>query len=307
MRKDAGNDDIQHPVANGKDISESWERRPEQFDFEIEDVINAQGFDGVPRIVSHEEFDELVKQANGGNGFIAQRAYSAPTQEVLDEYRNQLYHGKWYVDCSTGGARHGQGMYCVGDFSGKITDEMKGEMSGYATIYGQRPAYIETFTLSPDTKFVEEDILRKEMAEHNNGIMKSAHQSAIDETVADKNLVQKKIESYKKWFNVELSEDEMKTYMYGIQTQNAKPSDYKGQLKKDTQKIIKKYKLKDHSLVSSEFRNADAYKKANEKTFKDIGSYGAAKGYDAINVSGREEEAPYVVVLNRTKCIFLGE
>ena len=298
-----------HTFAEGRDISGTWERRPDQYDFEIDDVMAAQGFDGLPRVVSNkDEFNKLVLESNSGKGFVAQRAYSAPTQEILDEYRNQLYHGKWYVDCSTGGARHGQGMYCVGDFSGKITAKMKGEMDGYATMYGfDRPAYIETFTLSPDTKFVEEDILRKEMAEHNSGIMKSAYQSAIDETVADKNLVQKKIESYKKWFNVELSEDEMKTYMRGMQIKNADPSAYKGQLKKETQKVIKKYKLKDHSLVSSEFRNAEDYKKASKKTFKDIGSYGAAKGYDAINVSGRGEDAPYVVVLNRTKCIILGE
>ena len=97
-------------VVNGKDISRTWTRRRDKFAFEIDDVINAQGFDGKPRVVSAKEFDKAVKEANDGNGFIAQRTYSAPDQETLDAYRKQLYEGKWYVDCSTGHASFGQGM-----------------------------------------------------------------------------------------------------------------------------------------------------------------------------------------------------
>lgn len=120
-----------HVIAEGKDISETWERRPDKFDFEIEDVINAQGFDGKPRVVTPAEFDEAVKKANGGKGFIAQRTYSAPNQEVLDAYRDQLYNGKWYVDCSTGGAQYGQGMYCAANYSGDLSVGIKMEMKHY--------------------------------------------------------------------------------------------------------------------------------------------------------------------------------
>ena len=123
-----------HYIANGNDISGTWKRRAGEFDFEIEDVINAQGFDGKPKIVSQEEFDELVKQANDGNGFVAQRTYSAPDQETLDAYRDQLYNGKWYVDCSTGGAQYGQGMYCAADYNGKLTDGIRSEMKHYQTL-----------------------------------------------------------------------------------------------------------------------------------------------------------------------------
>ncbi len=120
-----------HKVVDGKDISNTWKRRADKFDFEIEDVINAQGFDGLPRVVSAEEFDELVKQANNGDGFIAQRTYSAPDQETLDAYRDQLYNGKWYVDCSTGGAQYGQGMYCAADYNGELSTGIKMEMKHY--------------------------------------------------------------------------------------------------------------------------------------------------------------------------------
>lgn len=122
-------------VVNGKDISETWERRQDKFDFEIDDVLDAQGFDGKPRFLSQEEFDEAVKAANGGKGFIAQRTYSAPDQETLDAYRDQLYDGKWYVDCSTGGAGYGQGMYCAADYTGTLSDGIKAEMQHYYDQY----------------------------------------------------------------------------------------------------------------------------------------------------------------------------
>lgn len=128
----------QPQIVNGTDISQTWQRRSDKFDFEIEDVINAQGFDGLPRVVSQAEFDEAVKAANGGNGFIAQRAYSAPDQETLDLYRDQLYNGEWYVDCSTGGAQYGQGMYCAADYSGKLSDGIISEMKHYQNVGSDR-------------------------------------------------------------------------------------------------------------------------------------------------------------------------
>lgn len=157
-----------HYIAQGKDISATWQRRPDKFDFEIEDVINAQGFDGKPQVVPANEFDDLVKQANDGKGFVAQRTYSAPTQEVLEEYREQLYNGKWYVDCSTGGAQYGQGMYCAADYNGEITEGIKSEMEHYIATNvqrGNRLSYVETFTLSPDSKIITYDELRQKKSQ----------------------------------------------------------------------------------------------------------------------------------------------
>ena len=114
-------------VVDGRDISETWERRPDQFDFEINDVINAQGYDGKPRVVDADDFDRAVQESN----FIAQRSYSAPDQETIDAYREQLYKGDWYVDCGTGGAQYGQGMYCAADYTGALTDGIQNEMEHY--------------------------------------------------------------------------------------------------------------------------------------------------------------------------------
>lgn len=128
----------QHVIAEGRDISGEWQRRPDQYDFEIEDVMAAQGFDGLPRVVSKEEFEAAVKAANDGNGFIAQRTYVAGDQETLDMYRDMLYNGKWYVDCGTGGAQYGQGMYCAADYSGQLTQGIQNEMHHYQDINSQR-------------------------------------------------------------------------------------------------------------------------------------------------------------------------
>ena len=78
-----------YKVVDGKDITETWERREDQFDFEIEDVINAQGFDGKPRVVDADEFDKIAKESE----FLAQRGYIAPDKETLEAYRQQLYDG----------------------------------------------------------------------------------------------------------------------------------------------------------------------------------------------------------------------
>lgn len=289
-------------VVNGKDISLTWERRPDKFDFEIDDVLNAQGFDGKPRVVSKAVFDEAVKNAN----FIAQRAYSAPDQETLDAYRDQLYNGKWYVDCSTGGARHGQGMYCIADYNGNITGDMRSEASAYAGYYGNRPSYIETFTVDPSAKFIEEATIREKMNAYNEGLRSNAYRDAIAETTRPESVTSM-IDKYKKYFGVTMTPDDMADYMKGMQLKNMESDDFTSSVKKQTNQIIKKYKLKDHSLVQSAYRNTDAYKNASSKEFSDVGSFAAAAGWDGIKVSGREGQAPYAVILNRTKVIFLRE
>lgn len=165
--------ETKHIIIQGQDISTTWERRPDQFDFEIEDVINAQGFDGKPKVVSAEEFDKAVKAANNGNGFIAQRTYSAPDQETLDAYREQLYSGKWYVDCSTGGAQYGQGMYCAADYNGVLSDGIKSEMSHYVDLQDTRIGYSQSQAIiDAQYKYAEEQ--RQKILDTVQGDMEQA-------------------------------------------------------------------------------------------------------------------------------------
>lgn len=88
------------------------EKTGQVIDTEIEDVIHKQGFDGVPKVVSQEEFDRIVKEHPEMP--ILLRSFSAPDADTLHDYDKQLEEGAWYVDCGTGGAQYGQGMYAAG-------------------------------------------------------------------------------------------------------------------------------------------------------------------------------------------------
>lgn len=136
-----------HVTVDGKDISQTWERRPDQFDFEIEDIINAQGFDGLPRVVSADEFERYAKESN----MVALRGYTAPDKETLKAYEDQLYHGKWYVDCSVGGSAAGQGMYSSWNKGTEPTKMISDSVAGYAQ---GKTGKVETFTLSKDAKII---------------------------------------------------------------------------------------------------------------------------------------------------------
>lgn len=263
-----------HYVAQGKDITNIWSRRPERFDFEIEDVINAQGFDGLPRVVSTKEFNELVKQANDGAGFIAQRTYSAPSQEILDKYRDQLYNGKWYVDCSTGGASHGKGMYCIGNYGNNITNKMTDGMMSYGA---NNPfSYIETFTLEKDAKIIKEDDIKNLFPDLGN------------------NLIKKHINKY------DLSDEDIRfiAASSGIGRMEAMTDLYM----KNPQRATELMKMR---AENKDFNN-DIINAYNEflSLSADNGVVATLFGYDAIDC-GRTQD--YFVILNRTKVIFKGE
>ena len=139
-------------IVNGTDISGTWTRRADRFDFEIEDVINAQGFDGLPRVVDEEEFDRAVKESE----MYCCRVYGAETEEILKGYQTQLYNGKWYVDCSTGGAAFGQGMYCACSYTNIETKAVAVAMVNYAESTNN---IVETLTITKDARTITNDEL----------------------------------------------------------------------------------------------------------------------------------------------------
>ena len=108
-------------VVEGKDIREgyTWDGQPykdpvtgQTVDTEIEHVMSKQGYFGAPRVVSQKEFDRITKQ--NPNMPILYRSFAAKNPEQLQDFDDQIEEGEWYVDCETGGAQYGQGMYCVG-------------------------------------------------------------------------------------------------------------------------------------------------------------------------------------------------
>lgn len=273
----------QHVIAEGRDISQEWHRRPDQYDFEIEDVMAAQGFDGLPRVVSKEEFEAAVKAANDGNGFIAQRTYSASDQETLDMYRDMLYNGKWYVDCSTGGAQYGQGMYCAADYNGKLTSGIAAEMRHYKTIYDEK--FGVQLTEAEWLKNAELALRYAGFTDSNS--LKWAE--AYFERNHDKSAPLMKIisEDDRNKLNEVLFEVSRKAAPSYTETFTLDPSakiiSYKELLKRAEQK--------------------DAWDIMSQGRTTDLGVFAAVLGYDAINAAGHGASSSYTVVLNRTKLI----
>lgn len=291
-------------VVDGEDISDTWERRPDEFDFEIEDVINAQGFDGVPRIVDAEEFDNLVKEANDGEGFIAQRTYSAPDQETLDSYRQQLYEGNWYVDCSAGGSAYGKGMYCVSDYSGELTDRMQREISDYERLGEQR--------IGNGQDYYAEQVYQEEMHKVTLPIDEKYRDALTDELNITDSLTQKNSEERKyvrEWINgnpdlakqlkQELAESQERGVEKGEAILNLSKEEFARRYPtKTTGSNIETFTL-DTSARIVRYSEITRMYREEGRGFNDVGSFAAAKGYDAIRV----DSAGYTVVLNRTKLI----
>lgn len=322
-----------HKIAEGKDISTTWQRRPEQFDFEIEDVMDAQGFDGKPKIVSQEEFDRAVKEANNGEGFIAQRTYSAPDEETLQAYQDQLYDGKWYVDCSTGGAQYGQGMYCSADYTGTLTDGIKVEMEHYQQLGVSRNQiisavnaenkYIEThLDLSDDaTRLMYKlNVLGEENDDDGKDIFwKLSKISTDDRKKAQSNIAEvRKQAQQEKERILKMPPTEYAKRFSKIETMTLDPSSKVikyNDISKLRQKMIDNAKTKHKQILKDngwdEFDDEfDVEKKRWRQEESDIknmddGTLATLFGYDAINAEGHGQSGSYTVILNRTKCIIL--
>ena len=142
----------EHIVVEGKNVAGKWERRPEQFKYEIDDIIDYQGFNGLPRLVNAKDFKKLVEEDH----FIAKRVYAASSKEELNSYMQQLRSGEWYINCSVGGAQYGQGMYCAADYTkGSLVSAIDKEMAHYTNLgvnRGKKFAKVEQITLDKSAK-----------------------------------------------------------------------------------------------------------------------------------------------------------
>ena len=287
-----------HKVAQGKDISSTYRRRADKYKFEIQDVINQQGFDGKPKIVDADEFNEAVKKS----GFVAQRTYAALDQEVLDAYRDSLYDGDWYVDCSSGGSRYGQGMYSASvsnldDFNGEIPEGIDSEMRSYRgenrrsigrgkDVY----EYTETFTFSPDAKIIEKRELSKEQSKEFLESIARAKEDAKSNIVNQYGLSDEE----RDYLFISDSSRGLGWWNEYRKKMNSGGKSDKGRTIIDLMKIHDEYNREETKL-------RDEY--GTDKNM-DIGAYAAMKGYDALVVKNAGTGCDYTIVLNRTKCIF---
>lgn len=118
----------------------------------MEQVVKHQGYDGLPYLVDKvEDFKALVQQ----DTFFAMRVVGSDSEKALDEYRQELYHGDFYVRCGNGHV-HGYGMYAGIDLT-------KGTMKGLQQVKGIIDSYsdakhnaVEFITLKPGAKVIRE-------------------------------------------------------------------------------------------------------------------------------------------------------
>lgn len=322
----SGKEEIARRIVEGRDITGEWERRRDQFDFEIEDVINAQGFDGLPRVVSAEEFDRLVKEANDGNGFIAQRTYSAGDQETLDAYRDMLYNGKWYVDCGTGGAQYGQGMYCAADYNGQLTDGIKIEMQHYKELGEGRFTFQSRHQEVSDLRTREADAAYNKIVNQAgfNGIEKlifkveKENKGTPEEIDRVFDLMSNMNREERRSLLSRLNEvystaTELRKSIFDISIEDyAKQKGidlyYKPLSYTETFTLDPSAKVISYSDLVSEFNSyksgiAEKVLFEGYESISNIGAFAVARGYDAINAEGHGESGSYTVILNRTKLI----
>ena len=145
-----------HTFAEGENIAVGWTPSGE-YKYDVQEILHTQGFDGEPLLVGSDEFKKLAESAKDG-GLVMQRAYGAPTQEVLDAYREALYGGEFYVDCS-GGHMYGRGMYASYADGTEPTEFMQKTSEKYAKSHGAKVGYVETMTMDKSAKIITYDKL----------------------------------------------------------------------------------------------------------------------------------------------------
>ena len=277
------------------------------------DIIERQGFSGLPRRVSKEEFQKIAKQS----GFVSKRTYSAASQEIADEYRRQLYEGDFFVDCSVGGAQYGQGMYCAADFTGKgYNPGIDEEMKHYQKLNIARQAD-NAFILSSSTSDLNKAIDEcKAAGAYSWGGSGYKHMTPAEHEVFKKYVTRQKLSPKEERIMAEhggfadvqkvLATDVAWSSMGTVSSSREKSAtkrkfleSYKGYKKTEVVTLDPSAKIISFNALKAKYK---AYKGTKPK---DLGAFAAAMGYDAINAYGHGKSGSYTVILNRTKCVFM--
>ncbi len=272
-------------VVNGKNIVGEWQRRPKDFEFDIEDVVNYQGYDGKPKVVDYEEFKKYMEESN----FYAERTYSANSQELLNQYQDELYNGKWYIDCSTGGSQYGKGMYCASCYDLTDNKSLGGigwEMTHYQLLNKENRENqffkTEAITIDKSAKIL--------VLPHNED-------TTYITNLYNSEYVNKYGTPKQKDFNIKFTEAQKEIDKIindpNFNWDNTKEYNRLNELKELRDKYYKEGDL------------YPIYDKAHEYSYgKDAGTLAVEMGYDVIKAEGHGTSGSYSVILNRTKVIF---
>ena len=149
-------------AVNGQDLAGKFQFKGTS-QYSIEQVIQAQGFDGLPTLTSDKAaFASACKASN----FIAKRGVGASDQRTLDAYDQALKTGEFYVKCR-GGSVHGYGMYAAslkanGSNAQAGIKHAESTAQSYAS-WGHNAKKVYTMTLDKSAKIGTETQLKRQM------------------------------------------------------------------------------------------------------------------------------------------------
>ena len=239
--------------------------------YAIDEVVEKQGFNGLPTIINDE--NELKKLTNADT-LLGERTIRADNEKLFNQYCNDLLNDKFYINCATGGAQYGQGMYFASDYTkGKIkADKWQHEIDQYS---GNAP-FQKTYWLTLDKNIKKIDV---------NDIKKEYGKHAI-----------KKLE--KVWSKEKMTILKSEFYgTIGYDSNNTKPT---GESYEKYKELFRKYKqqgkLKELRQIEDE---------VVDFLSKDVGVMATEMGYDMIEAKGHGTTGSYNVLLNRTKLIVI--
>lgn len=165
-------------AVNGQDLSGKFQFKGTS-QYSIEQVIQAQGFDGLPTLTSDKAaFASACKASN----FIAKRGVGASDQRTLDAYDQALKTGEFYVKCR-GGSVHGYGMYAAsvaanGKSAASGLRDAESTAQAYAS-YGGSRSKIYTMTLDRSAKIGNERQIKQQM-QSDTAYQKMCQNSSIN-------------------------------------------------------------------------------------------------------------------------------
>lgn len=164
-------------AVHGQDLAGKFQFKGNN-QYSIEQVIQAQGFDGKPTLTSDKAaFASACKASN----FIAKRGVGASDQRTLDAYDQALKTGEFYVKCR-GGSVHGYGMYAASlkaNGSNASSGIRHAESTAQAYASGNRAQKIYTMTLDKSAKIGTESQLKRQM-QNDSEYQKVCRNSSIN-------------------------------------------------------------------------------------------------------------------------------
>lgn len=150
-------DEHGHAVAEGADLTKGNPQKIAKTS--IDDILEAQGFNGKPRVVTDiHEFTAAVTT----NGNVMVRSFHAKDDYTLDAYEDQLKNGDFYVQCKGGNAM-GRGMYAAASWNG--TNGYNSALAA-SQVYGPRSV---NMTLDKSARVISENALSKMIAKEPPG------------------------------------------------------------------------------------------------------------------------------------------